>query len=132
LVSLLVFAHKSKIAKAYVHDHLKCKHQPIVSKFLLGLEAQILEIAFSSGAERCRSKKLSILSILGLALCSTPSPHHHFIGHPALLILYLIDVKRVISSDHSSCIYHPFTHRISNPTWLFVSHVHCDMSYLFQ
>jgi hypothetical protein len=120
LVSLLVFAHKSKIAKAYVHDHLKCKHQPIVSKFLLGLEAQILEIAFSSGAERCRSKKLSILSILGLALLT------------ALLILYLIDVKRVISSDHSSCIYHPFTHRISNPTWLFVSHVHCDMSYLFQ
>jgi hypothetical protein len=35
LVSLLVFAHKSKIAKAYGHDHLNCKHQPNVCICLL-------------------------------------------------------------------------------------------------
>jgi hypothetical protein len=51
LVSLLVFAHKSKIAKAFGHDHLNCKHQLNVCKCLLGLEAQILDIAFSSGAD---------------------------------------------------------------------------------
>jgi hypothetical protein len=49
-------------------------------------------------------KTFSILSILGLALRSTPSLHHHFIIHPVLLILCLIDVKRVISFDLSSCI----------------------------
>jgi hypothetical protein len=103
-----VFAYKSKIAKAYGYDCLNCKHLPNVCKFLLGLEAQILDTAFSSGAERCRLKTFSILSILGLALRSTPSLHHHFIIHPVLLILCLTDVKRVISSDHSSCSYHPF------------------------
>jgi hypothetical protein len=110
LISLLVFAYKSKIAKAHGHDCLNCKHLPHVCKFLLVLEAQILDTAFSSGAERCRSKKFSILSILGFALLSTPSLHHHFFIHQVLFILCLIDVKRVISSDHSSCIYHPFTH----------------------
>jgi hypothetical protein len=45
-----------------------------------------------------------------------------------LFILCLIDVKRVISSDHSSCIYHQFTYQIIN--LLSVSHVQCDMSYL--
>jgi hypothetical protein len=32
---------------------LNCKHQPNVCKFLLVLEAQILDTAFSSGVERC-------------------------------------------------------------------------------
>jgi hypothetical protein len=31
-----------------------------------------------------------------------------------LLSLCLADVKRVISSNHFSCIYHPFIHQISN------------------
>jgi hypothetical protein len=39
-ISLLVFAYKSKIAKACGYDCLNCKHQPNVYKFLLGLEAQ--------------------------------------------------------------------------------------------
>jgi hypothetical protein len=40
-------------------------------------------------------KTFSILSILGLALRSTPALHHHFIIHPVLLILCLIDVKEL-------------------------------------
>jgi hypothetical protein len=40
MISLLVFAYKSKIAKAHGYDCLNCKHQPNVCKFLLGLEAQ--------------------------------------------------------------------------------------------
>ncbi len=62
MISLLVFAYKSNIAKAYGYDCLNCKHQPNVCKFLLGLEAQILDTAFSSGAERCGSKIFSIHS----------------------------------------------------------------------
>jgi hypothetical protein len=62
MISLLVFTNKSKIAKAYGYDCLNCKHQPNVCKFLLGLEAQILDTAFSSGAGRCRLKTFSILS----------------------------------------------------------------------
>ena len=50
--------------------------------------------------------------------------------NPMLFILCLIDVKRAVSCNHSSCIYHPFTYRIIN--LLCVSHVQCDMSYLFQ
>jgi hypothetical protein len=62
MISLLVFAYKSKIAKAYGCDCLNCKHLPNVCIFLLGLEAQILDTAFSSGAERWGSKTFSILS----------------------------------------------------------------------
>jgi hypothetical protein len=40
MISLLVFAGKSKITRAYGPDCLNCKHQPNVCKFLLGLEAQ--------------------------------------------------------------------------------------------
>ncbi len=40
MISLLVFAYKSKIAKAYRYDWWNFKHQPNVCKFLLGLEAQ--------------------------------------------------------------------------------------------
>ena len=47
--------------------------------------------------ERCKSKTFSILSILGFALRFTPPVHHHFIIHPVLFILCLINVKRVIS-----------------------------------
>jgi hypothetical protein len=61
------------------------------------LEAQILDTAFSSGVERFKSKTFSILSTLGFALRSTPPFHHHFIIHPVLFILCLIDVERVIS-----------------------------------
>ncbi len=122
----LFFAYKSKISEAHGHDCLNCKHLPNVCKFLLVLKAQILDTAFSSGVERCRSKTFSILSILGFALRSTPSLHNYFIIHPVLFILCLILVKRVVSSNHSSCIYHPFIHQISN--LLCVSHV---MSYLF-
>jgi hypothetical protein len=95
MISLLVFAYKSKIAKAYGYDCLSCKHLPNVCKFLLALEVQILDTAFSSGAERCRLKTFSILSILGFALRSTPSLHHHFIIHPVLLILWLINEKEL-------------------------------------
>jgi hypothetical protein len=40
MISLLVFAYKSKIAKACGYECLNCKHQPNVCKFFLGLEAQ--------------------------------------------------------------------------------------------
>ncbi len=40
MISVLAFASKSKIAKAYGYDCLNCKHQPNDSKFLLGLEVQ--------------------------------------------------------------------------------------------
>ncbi len=40
MISQLVFAYKSKIAKTYGYDCFNCKHQPKVCKFLLGLEAR--------------------------------------------------------------------------------------------
>ncbi len=89
---------QTKVSAAHGHDCLNCKHQSNVYKLLLVLEAQILDTAFSSGVERCRSKTFSILSILGFALRSTPLFHHHFIIHPVLFILCLISVKRVKSS----------------------------------
>jgi hypothetical protein len=104
LISLLVFAYKSKISEAHGQDCLNCEHQPNVCKFLLVLEAHSRH-CFSSGAEKCGSKMFSILSILGFSLHSTPSPHHHFIIHPVLFIACLIDVKSVTSSDYSSRIY---------------------------
>ncbi len=113
MIFLLVFAYKSKIAKAYGYDCLNCKHLPNVCKFLLGLDAQILDTAFSSGAERCQ-KRSAFSQYWGLHFVQLPPILHHFIIHPVLLILCLTDVKRAISSDHSSCIYHPFTHRIIN------------------
>ncbi len=61
--------------------------------------------------------------ILGFALRSTPSLHHHFIIYPVLFILCLFEVKRATSSNHSSCIYHPFTYR--NINLFCVSHVQC-------
>jgi hypothetical protein len=114
LISLLVFHVQKSDGGAHRHDCLNCKHQPNVCKFLLVLEAQILDNSFSSSAEKCRSKTFSILSIPGFALCATPSLHHHFIIQPVLFILCLIDVQRVISSDYSSCIYHPFIYQSSN------------------
>jgi hypothetical protein len=114
IISLLVFAYKSKIAKAHGYDCLNCKHQPNVCKFILGLESQILDIAFSSGAERCRLKTFSILSEYWgcTSFHSLPSsPFHH---SSSVIYSMLVDVKRVHSSNHSSCIYHPFIHRIIN------------------
>ncbi len=40
MISLLAFAYKSKIAKAYGYDFLNCKHQPNDCKFLLGFEVK--------------------------------------------------------------------------------------------
>jgi len=59
------------------HDCLNCRHLPNVCKFLLDLEAQILDTAFSSGGEKCRSKTFSIFSILGL----------HFVPLPPSIII---------------------------------------------
>ncbi len=70
---------------------------------------------------------------LNIGVCTSfhfllPSSFHH--SSSVIFLIYLHDVKRVISSDHSSCSYHPFTHRIIN---LFIfSHVQCVMSYLFS
>ena len=75
-------------------------------------------------------KRSTFSQYWGLHFVPLPPFNHHFIIHPELFILCLINVKRVTSSDFSSCIYHPFTHRIIN--LLCVSHVQCDMSYLFQ
>ena len=110
LISLLVFHVQKSDGGAHRHDCLNCKHQPNVCKFLLVLEAQILD----TGAEKCRSKTFSIPFILGFALRSTPLFHRHFIIHPVLFILCLINVKRVVSFDHSSCIYHMFIYWISS------------------
>ncbi len=83
-----------------------------VCKFILVLEAQILDTAFSSGVEKCRSKTFSILSILGFAFRSTPLFHHHFIIHPVLFILCFISVKNVISLiiPVTSIAIHPLNH----------------------
>ncbi|MFO0005745.1 MAG: hypothetical protein ACK559_31925, partial [bacterium] len=53
---------------AHGHD---CKHQLNVCEFLLVLDAQILDTAFSAGVEKCKSKTFSILSISGFAHRST-------------------------------------------------------------
>ncbi len=129
MISLLVLAYKSKIAKACGYDCLNCKHQPNVCKFLLGQEAKILDTAFSSGAERCGSKTFSILSeYWGLHFVPLPSsPFHH---SSCVIYSMLIGVKRVISSDHSSCIYHPFIHRTIN--FIYVSGVQCGISYFIK
>jgi hypothetical protein len=114
MISLLVFAYKSKIAKAHGHDSLNCKHRPNVCKFLLGLEAQNSRQLLSHLVQKDANKNIQhSLRILGFALRSNPSHHLHFIIHPVLFI-YAYDVKRVISSDHSSCIYHPFIHQTIN------------------
>jgi len=86
------------------------QHWSNVCKFLLVLEAQILAPAFSSGAENVGQKRSAFSQYWGLHFVSTPSLRHHFIIHPVLFILCLIDVQRVISSDYSSFIYHPFTY----------------------
>ncbi len=93
----LFSADKSKIMQPTSMTVWIVKHQPNVCKFLLVLEVQILDTAFSSGVKRCKSKTFSIFSILGFALCSTPLFHHHFINYPVLFILCLISVKRVTS-----------------------------------
>jgi hypothetical protein len=103
-----VFAYKSKIAKAYGYDCLNCKHLPNVCKFLLGLEAQILDTAFSSGAERNGSKTFSVLSNIGACTSFhslSSSPFHH---SSSIIYSMFIGIKRVASYDHSSCTYHPF------------------------
>jgi hypothetical protein len=51
LISLLVSRVQKKDSEVHGHDCLNCKHQPNVCKFLLALEEQILDTAFSSGAE---------------------------------------------------------------------------------
>ncbi len=108
--SLLVFAYKSKVAKACGYDCLNCKHQPNVCKFLLGLDNCFLNWCRKMWIKNVQHS----LRILGFALRYSPSLHLHFIIHPVLFILCLSDVKRVISSHHSSCIYCPFIHRIIN------------------
>jgi hypothetical protein len=86
MISLLVLAYKSKIAKACWHDCMNCKHQPNVCKFLLGLEAKILDTAFSSGAEGCGSKTFSILSeYWGLHFVPLPP----FISISSFILCYL-------------------------------------------
>ncbi len=95
--SLLCFRRQKSDSAGHGHDNLNCKHQPNVCKFLLVLKVQILDTAFTSGVEKCRSKTFSILSKLGFALGSTPLFHHHFIIHPVLFILCLISVKSVTS-----------------------------------
>ncbi len=102
-----LFSHSPPLCVSVAHGHicLNCKHQPNVCKFLLVLEVQILDTAFSADVEKCRKKMFSILSISGFALRSTPLFHHHFIIHPVLFILCFITVKRVASLFHPSCIY---------------------------
>jgi hypothetical protein len=79
MISLLIFAYKSKVAKASGYDCLNCKHQPNVCKFLLGLEAQILDNFFLNRCRKMRIKNVQhSLRILGFALRSTPSlPSFH-------------------------------------------------------
>ncbi len=110
-----LFSHaKSKIAKAYGFDCLNCKHLPNVCKFLLGLEAQILDTAFSSGADRCESKTFSILSNTGGCTSFYSLPSSQFHHSSSITYSMFIAVKRVVSFDHSSCNYHSFTHPIIN------------------
>ncbi len=94
------------------HDYLNCKHQPNVCNFLLVLEVQILDTAFSSGVEKCESKTFSILSNTGVCISFHPLFHRHFIIHPALFILCFFSVR--ISCHLSSQLYllllHPLNH----------------------
>ncbi len=110
--SLLVYAFKSRIA--YEYDCLNCKNQPNVCKSLLGLKAQILDTAFSSAAERCRLKTFIIFQNIGVCTSfhSLPSsPFHH---SSSVIYSMHINVKRVISCNHSSCIYYLFINQINN------------------
>jgi hypothetical protein len=114
MIFLLLFAYKSKIAKAYGYDCLNCKHQPNVCKFLLSLEAQILDNCFLIWCRKMRIKNIQhSLRILEFALRSTPSLH--FISISSFFQCYLFYAywcKKSYFINHSSCIYHPFIQRI--------------------
>ncbi len=52
----------------------------------------------------CDLAVLAVLAVLNSGICISfhPSLHHHFIIHPVLFILCLINVKRATLFDHSS------------------------------
>ncbi len=100
--------YKSKISEVHGHDCLNCKHLPNVCKFLLVLEAQILDTAFSSGVERCKSETFSISQYWGLPLV----PLHPIITISSFIQCYLSyanQCKKSYFTRSFQCIYHPFT-----------------------
>ncbi len=109
----LFSAYKSKIVKPRGMTVLNCRHQPNVCKFLLVLEAQILDTAFSSGVEKCRSKRSAFSQHWGLHFVPPlpSSPFHH---SSSVNYSMLNQCKKSYIIDHSSCIYHPFIYRIIN------------------
>ncbi len=110
-VSLLVFACKSKMLESHGCNRLNCRNQPNICKFLLGLEALILDNCFLIWCRKMWIKNVQhTLRTLGFASRSTPFRHPHFIIHPAFIILCFSDVKRVCLSHNSSCIFRLFIH----------------------
>jgi hypothetical protein len=77
--------------------------KPNVCNFLLVLEVQILDTAFSSGVENVNQKRSAFSQIPGFAFRSTPLFHRHFIIHPVLFILCFFSVR--ISCHSSSQLY---------------------------
>ncbi len=77
LISLLIFRVQKYKSEAHRHDCLNCKHRPNVCKFLLVLEVQILDTAFSSGAERVDQKRSAFSQYWGL----------HFVPLPPFIII---------------------------------------------
>jgi hypothetical protein len=130
LISLPVFRIQKLDSEAHRHDCLNCKHQLNVCKFLLVLEAQILDTAFSSGAERCRSKKRSAFSQYWGLHFVPPLPSSPFHHSSSVINSIRNRCKKSYFGDHSSVMNHPLFHRIIN--LLCVSHVQCVMCYLFQ
>jgi hypothetical protein len=115
MISLLVLAYKSKIAKAYGYDCLNCKHQPNVCRFLLGLKAQNSRQLLSHLVQKDADKKCSAFS-QNIKVCTSfhSLPSSPFHQSSSVIYSMLSNVKRVISFDHPSCIYHPFIHRTIN------------------
>ncbi len=83
-----------------------------VCNFLLVLEVQILDTAFFSGVEKCRSKTFSVLSILGFAFRLTPLFQRHFIIHSVFFILCFFSVRTSchLSSQLYLSLFHPLNH----------------------
>ncbi len=103
MISLLVLAYKKKIAKAYGMTVWIVSTSQMSANFSWVWKHKILENCFIIWCRKMRIKNVQHRSI--------PSLHLHFIIHH---VFYAYDVKRVISSDHSSCIYHLFIHRTIN------------------
>ncbi len=111
MISLLVLHTKVRQQRPRGVTVLNCKHLPNVCKFLLGLEAQILDTAFSYGAERCGSKTFSILSEFAVCTSFHSLPSSPFRHSSSVTYSMFIDVTIYLFIESLTYSYEPCTVR---------------------